>query len=73
MRLTQHTNSFEWIVINPSKEHCFESRLGWWLGEKIANYRKSYGLPLFNIKKLWIRRWLVVFFTSFVEANLKTR
>jgi len=67
-------NTYTWIVIEPirenlgNREYWWPARLGWWLGKKCANFRKSYGGTFFNI-----RRPLVVLLTSFIEANLETR
>ena len=61
---------YEWIVnVNNRKRFCKSIRLGWWLGKKVANYRKSYG----SLRFFQLRRKIVVFLTAFIEANLEVR
>ena len=61
--------TYNWIVYEGShRSSWWPVRLGWFLGNKIAIYRKSYGGRYFKI-----RRALVVLLTSFIEANLKER
>ena len=61
---------YTWYVNEVShEEHWLPVRLGWVVGKKIALFRKSYG------SGIWFkpRKWIVVFLTAFIEANLETR
>lgn len=63
------TYQCQWIIDGGDRKiYWWPVRLGWWLGKKAMKFRKSYGARYF-----WIRRPIVVFLTSFIEANLEER
>lgn len=61
--------TYRWIIDEGDRKiYSWPVRLGWWLGKRVMKFRKSYGARYF-----WIRRPIVVFLTSFIEANLEER